>query len=368
MIKIGILTFHRAINFGAVLQAYALQNSIEKYDVMCEVIDYRCSFIENYYKPYSLKNLPTLKRFIATIVKNGKFINNRENFEKFINNSLKTSKIYYTKEELEKDKNKYNSYIVGSDQIWNYQTAEFDNTYFLNFESDNFKKNSYAASFGIKDIPKNLKDEYKKRLENFKNISVREKEGQEIVSNILGKEVPIVLDPTLLLNSDEWSRLAISPIEKEKYILVYLIAETKEILDIARKLSKENNLKIIYINDKFYKRKKMENRRKVDIYEWVTLFKNASFIVTNSFHGLCFSINFEKEFYMQLLPEPAKVNSRLENILKKFELEDREIRTIKELYKVKKIDYSVVNKILEQERKCSHKYLSNIIISIKDKN
>ncbi|WP_040373720.1 polysaccharide pyruvyl transferase family protein, partial [Peribacillus psychrosaccharolyticus] len=247
----------------------------------------------------------------------------------------------------------------GSDQVWNYLTAGFDKSYFLDFVQDKSKKNSYAASFGVDSIPETYKKDYYKLLSDFQNISVREQQGADIVKDVLEVNPPVLLDPTLMLNREEWNRVSSKNKENAEYLLLYLIAESKSIISLAKRVAKERNLKIIYISDRLYKSTGMDNRSKVGVDEWVNLFLNASFIVTNSFHGVAFSINFQKEFYMQYLPGNAKVNSRLENILELTGLKDRFVSDFEKI-NIDHIDYSKVNKILQQEREKSIKYLKNV--------
>ncbi|WP_377887504.1 polysaccharide pyruvyl transferase family protein [Alkalihalobacillus sp. R86527] len=360
--KCGILTFHRAQNFGAILQAYALQQSVEKLGAECEVIDYRSPHIEKYYQPITLKTLPSIKKMAAIVIKNGRVKNNRDNFDLFTNNHLKTSSIIYEdKGQLENSKERYDKFITGSDQVWSYLTAGFDKSYFLDFVDKKEKKHSYAASFGVESIPTEYKKEYTDMLKDFENISLREEQGAQILNELLSIDPLVVLDPTMLLNKTEWSEISHETSEDQEYLLLYVIAESKSILSLAKEIAKKRDLKIIYINDRLYKRSGMENRSKISVDEWIALFLNANCIVTNSFHGVAFSINFQKDFFMQYLPEPAKVNSRLENILNKFELNARHITDIYNFDKVEDINYSQVHKILESERSIALDYLSEVI-------
>ncbi len=366
--KCGVLTFHRAQNYGAILQAYALQKSIHKIGVDCELVDYRCPFIEKYFQPFSIKSFKNFKKIAAIVLLNGRVIDNRSNFEDFINNYLKTSsEVITSSDELDELNSIYDTFITGSDQVWSYLTAGFDKSFFLDFVDDKNKKNAYAASFGVEKLPDELKLEYKKLLSNFANISVREEQGADIVKELLEIEPLVVLDPTLLLDKNEWLKISSGNYEEQEYLLLYVIAESKSILDLARKIARKNNLKIVYINDRLYKRFGMENKSKLKVTDWVSLFLNAKYIVTNSFHGVAFSINFQKEFFMKYLPEPAKVNSRLQNILDLFELEDRHVKNLNCLDQIERIDYVKVNRLLEVERKKSIEYLNSIFTNCIDK-
>lgn len=360
--KCGIITFHRAINFGAILQTYALQSSLEKLGVDCEVIDYRSEFIERYYQPLSLNKLPNIKRVLAIVLKNGVISENRQSFIDFSEKYLKRSTIIYkSKQDMKKSNEKYDVFISGSDQVWSYITAGFDKNYFLDFVTDEKKKSSYAASFGVENIPEEYKKEYIKLLSSYENVSVREEQGAKIIRELLGTTPQVVLDPTLLLDRNEWEKIASGKSENQRYLLLYLIAESKKIITMAKKIAKERNLKIIYINDRWYKRRGMESRSKTSVNDFINLFLNADCVVTNSFHGICFSINFKKEFFVQLLPEPAKVNSRLENILNMFNLSDRRVEDLQTLKLMQPINYKVVHKKLNDERMKAKEYLNGVI-------
>ncbi|QFF98026.1 polysaccharide pyruvyl transferase family protein [Psychrobacillus glaciei] len=362
--KCGIITFHRAHNYGGILQAYALSNVIKKMGVECEIIDYRCEFIEKLYQPYSLRNLPSAKMFASIVLRNGAFKKDTKVFQDFRSDYLPLSlKAYNNSVQLKELNKEYDVFITGSDQVWSYFTGGFDSAYFLSFVDDVSKKNAYAASFGVSTIPESFVIEYKERLRDFNTITLRETQGKDIIENLLGEKHPVVLDPTLLLDYKDWSILISNNYKytNTKYLLVYLIAESKETLDLARKIAKEHDLVIFYISNRIYKKRDMINMSEVSVNDWLDLFYNASFIVTNSFHGVAFSINFKKQFFMQLLPGNAKVNSRLENILKKFRLENRQINNIEKIELIPNIDYEEVEVILESERNKSKKYLKKII-------
>lgn len=360
--KIGIITFHEAINFGAVLQTYALQKTVQKFNVECDIIDYKNDKFKIDYKAFNKNNIKGVNSFIKELsylyIKSVK----RSKFKKFINNNIQLSKIVDSQNMLSKINNEYHKFITGSDQVWNLGCTNNDVNYFLDFVTCISKKNSYAASFGIAEIPNEQKDKYKKLLKSFNNISVREIQGAKIVKDLVNRDASVNLDPTLLLNKEEWSIVCnnINSI-KEDYILVYLMAHSDTIMRFAEDLSKKTACKIIHINSNIIKRASGKYIRTAGPSEFIKLFIEAKYIVTNSFHGTVFSINFNKNFFVELLPPPAKVNSRLENVMDLFDLRDREIINGKNDNILKNIDYREVNYILNNERKKSLEYLKSII-------
>ncbi len=357
--KCGIITFHRAINYGGVLQALALQHAIKAQNVDVEIIDYYAPAIENLYRPSVLKrlSLQNIKRIISILLYNGTIFFNNEGFAAFRSQYLNTSaQKYYDGAQLKQSQ--YDLYIAGSDQIWSPVCAGFDKNYFLSFVEESKKKTSYAASFGVGEIPDALTCEYFDLLNDFQSISVREADGAAIIKNVLGKDVPIVLDPTLLLTKEQWSAYAEdTPCAPEKYILLYMISEDQELVNKAIEFSKKTGLKVYYINDRLYRTKGVTNLRKVSPNKWLRLFMDAEFVFTNSFHGVSFSINFQKKFLIHRLKANVKANSRINNILDLLSLEHRSDFDLIE----QDIDYPSVTTRLENEREKSFAYLNSIL-------
>ena len=350
---IRIITFDKAINYGAVLQTYALYNKLKRLDSNTFVIDYENCYIKD---AFTVKRPPVrlgIGKFLDDLFYAIQLFFKKAKFKRF------------RKRNLRYNEDKYDSkskYITGSDQVWNYRLTDFDKAYFLDFVQDNSKKYSYAASFGFDVIPDEYLEEYKKLLMDFNRISVRENQGAAIIKKLTGKDVPVLLDPTFLKNKNEWLKMIKYKSYSKKYILMYLMVESKTIIEFAKKLSEEKGLELLYICDARNKSIKFAKYlRRVGPEEWINLFLDAEFIITNSFHGIAFSINFNKLFFTELLPEKFKVNSRIKNILDLFKLRDREIVNGKNNNVDKSIDYNKVNEILEKEKQKSIEYLKSIV-------
>ncbi len=360
--KVGILTFHRAINYGAVLQAYALNESIKNIGYAPVTIDYKNPHIEKIYDPIHF-NYRSLKSFIGGVLTYNRRQKKKKSFEDFRTKFFVLDQIsdLYDKKYI-KHLNLYKKFLTGSDQVWNYAHTQFDKAYFLDFISDSSKKNSYAASFGFDWIPVEYVADYKKLLEDFNHISVREEQGAAIIKRLLNRKAEVVLDPTMLLSKNDWVKISEDyRREKRDYILIYQVATSQSLLDFAVNLSKETNREIICISDALRKRIKATYVAGVGPQEFLGLLKNAKYIITNSFHGTAFSINFNKLFFVEMLPPPAKVNSRLENILDTFNLRSRQIINGNNDNIFNEIDYTTVNKKLELERQRSLNYLKRIL-------
>lgn len=357
--KCGVLTFHRASNYGAVFQTYALQRFLNSNGIESEVIDYRCPFIEKHITP---------KRFIEWIrpfnmyrllFKNAYILDNRKNFAEFVKNYIPVSDEEYNPDNIKNANELYDIFIVGSDQIWSNYCAGFDKNYFLEFVNDKKKKNSYSASFGFVEWPVGLEDEYHRLLADFNAISIREVQGAKLVNRWNDIKAEWTLDPVFLLSKEEWISIT-APIENRKpYLVLYLMTETKSIIQYAKKVAKERNLEVIYVSERLLNHCGMKNKKKSTPVEWLSLINSAEFIVTNSFHGTALSIILEKDFSVELLPEPSKVNSRITDVLHKLNLSGRIINNNN--CDLKRINYAYVNKHLHNYSVESKEYLLKIL-------
>jgi len=360
--KVGVITYHRAHNYGGVLQAYALSKTIEKIGHEVKVIDYKCQFIEKQYKKITFKNIPKLKKLASILIHNGNTIHNGANFECFVKNYISTTdRTYSNYDDLVNVNADFDLFITGSDQVWSPYCSGFDTSYFLDFVSDDRKKNAYAASFGVESIDDKLVGKYKELISSFNSISVRESTGKKIVSSLVNRDVPIVLDPTLLLNKSDWINIVNDKFKSRKYILLYMIAESKGTIELAKSIGEKLGLEVIYISDRLFKRKGVTTLSGLSVNDWLSLFYHANYIVTNSFHGVAFSINFNKDFYVQFLPGRAKTNTRIENIMENYGLMERLLNSkTTSLSEYPSINnYSSINEVLDKSRDMSLLYLSS---------
>lgn len=356
--KIATLTFHRTTNYGALFQTFALQKVLENLGYETEVLDYRCDTIEKRYQKPSFFFFLKPKNIARIILKNSYIRDNRNSFRSFLKR-IKISAKTYTSCNVFSANSIYDKFIVGSDQVWNWECMGSDANYFLKFTEPS-KRLSYAASFGITDVPKDKIEWYKKLLVEFGKVSVRESSGKELFVKLTGRTPEVVLDPTLLLNS-EWIEIALSlrRIIAEKYILIYLMKETSTIFRKAKEYARINGLKVVYINDRLFGHLGITSLYYTSPEQWLNLFYYAECIFTNSFHGTIFSINMHKIFWVETLPPPSKVNSRILDILYLLGLESRIIGS-ESIVDNTQIDYQKVESILSSQRKSSMEFLKNI--------
>lgn len=360
--NIGIITFHRARNYGAVLQAYALMTYINKNfdDVKAEIIDYRCKYIEDFYKPIIRKNGP--KNFIIDVLSKNRIVKRNNCFQEFVDNFLNVTS---SCDETNVQNLRLDRYIAGSDMIWHWHTTEdgeyFDDAYFLNFVADDSKKFSYAASFGTEDLPEKYLEHYRKVLSGFNAISVREKSGVDLIKNLTGKDAKCNIDPTLLFEGDEWRKIAVKPSER-KYVLLYEVGEiSQELRNAADRIAAQKGCKVITLFSEF--RPLQYVRTKNGIFgfsprEFLGWIDNAEYVLTNSFHGTAFSIIFHKQFLSEI--NTWSKNNRSLELMKTVGLESRALEG-SDLKIDNIIDWNEVGARLNKERDKSYKVIENIV-------
>ena len=366
MEKVGIITLHRVRNYGSVLQAYALQEVIKKMGYNVELIDYYPKRLTIYQMLLGIKNkFPKfensfLLRTMARIIIFPSYIKRYFSFRKFVSRYLYTSSKTYKTDNDFKLVDKYDIYCTGSDQVWNSEwNGKFDTPFYLAFAPNDKNKIAYSASFGRINLNKEEIKQIKPYLKRYSNISLREKSGLRILKEI-GLKGTQVLDPTLLFDKNDWLKIASKKFQTKKYILVYNLNRNQKIDKYAYNLSMKTGLPIKYITYQlhdFYKKGKMYCSPKVE--DFLSLFANASYIVTDSFHATAFSLNFNINF---IIVYPEKFSTRLQSILQLCNLENRVAKDENDLSIIdKNINFKECNKLLEQERNKSLKWLENAL-------
>ena len=351
--NIGIITFHRALNYGAVLQAYALQYFLREMDIDSRIIDYRCKEIEYFYKPIKANPIKNTKKFLKECIFYMFNKIKRKKFMRFLNKNLLFTKKIDTKADMLNLNALFDCFITGSDQVWNNRWTGFDGTFFLDF-AESKKKNSYAASFGFSSVPREYEKLYKKYLSDFNLLSVRELDGVEIVKHLTGKNAVLSIDPTCLISREEWIRVAKLPKEKD-YVLLYLLEQSPYLEGIAKELAARRGIKVITIVDGLKKKKGIKKYGFLGPDEFLGLFHNARYIVTNSFHGLMFSVIFRKEFYISYQRYSGAPNSRLKSFIANYKLERRVLSENQPLFE-EQIDYDEIESIIKLSKENSKNY------------
>lgn len=333
MSKIGILTFHKVYNYGAAIQAYALQSFLENSGYAVEIIDFIKIKQKDYTNVISIHN--GLKRFLKTIMLFTVLkerIGRKKRFDDFFERQLIISNQRYLNENsLIKANEKYDTFIVGSDQVWNTRKeSDFSSAYLLDFVQDEKKKIAYAPSIGIAD-KKDLMI-YKELLQRFDVLSCREVGGARILQEITGKEVKSVLDPTLLVSRESLEALT-RKIHNEPYILYYSLDgydKKKRNMDILEYLRDRYSLEVRIITPEWpFHKNYGKDVRNAGPKEFLSLIKYASLVCTNSFHGTALSLKFEKPLYV--LEDKGIKDERKRSILKQVGALDRLISCVDDL-------------------------------------
>ena len=371
--KVGIITRHAIANYGSVLQTYATQKSFEKLGYDSEIINYirkdeqgkniaYANLKSNRNKKWN-KNIVTRTLYIAMQAPNYEY--SYKCFQKFRKELLNETQMFYESiDELKQNLPNDDIYCTGSDQVWTSMGLyQYDETYFLKFVPEGIPCITYASSFGREEINTELDKNLKELLKNYKKILVREDSAVKIIKEKGYKNVEQVLDPTLLLNKEEWNNVASKKKKRKKYILIYQLQKNKLFDNYAKKLAKKLNLQLIRISPStsgFLKSGKfvyMPNPK-----EFLNYFKEAELIITDSFHGTVFSLIFEKRFIDIL---PPKTGTRIKSILHLTGLEDRILKEYSDFTLAdKEINYIPVREILEKERKRSLAQLQEVLEEI----
>lgn len=318
--KIGILTFPGSTSYGASLQMFALYTSLKKMGFDVEVINYMNDFMKH------RRHVKKTRTNLHELINNIRLLPKVLEFRRFEKNIVKyPSKQIGSTDEITHVAGRYDFVICGSDQVWNPLVTGRDYNYFLNFITDSSKKVAYAPSFGLTKLPEDVVEKTRDALSSFKKISVREQSGKEILKSLLGRECPIVCDPTFLLSKEEWKRLE-SPIQvPDKYVFYFMLNNDPIAREFAEEYSEKYNMPIICVigtvnKNKYTKR----DYRYIDPSKWLYAIDHATCVITDSFHGTAFSIIFDKESYISLA---SSTNSRICNLLSTFNLQQRALNS-----------------------------------------
>lgn len=357
--KVGVITFHSANNYGATLQTWALQKVLKDYGLDAGVINYHPNIIDRLYDPMMCKQgirRKIKKLRISMFNRQGLIRYNK--FQNFLNNNFNLIGDFKTYDELQKAKLNLDAYIVGSDQVWNpSHTGGFDPAYFLDFAEEGKKRISYAASIGKDFIHTTYKKDFRKSLENFTAISVREKSILAPVKELTTKPVQVVLDPTMLLRKEDYEEIKVKSDVKEPYILVYMIEKNDQVMAFANKISVALGLPIIRRRSAKGKLNELPPFYTADAGEFLGLIESAEYVITNSFHGTVFSILYGKPFVSML---HSDTGSRTEDLLNMLNLQSHILNNKNEFndFKMFQIENPVqLRKKIDKLQKTSYEFL-----------
>ncbi len=373
MKKIGIITFHASHNCGSIMQSYALQKVISK-KLNCEAEIINFSSIGQQ-KLYSVtgknKNTKQIIKNIILLPVKKQLLMIHKDYEIYINNNLRLSKKKYTyTEDLKEIENHYDAFICGSDQIWNIKCPDYDDAYFLPSVTKKTKI-AYAPSFGAMRIEKYTTDveKYQRMLDTFTALSIREFNGKKWLQELSKRKVELVLDPTLLLDCEDYLEIEDKSQEiKQDYIFYYSPCYDKKATKVVDKISKKYNMPVVVWNAKewivrgmIFRGYKTPYHQNPGIY--LNMIRNAKIVFTTSFHGAIFSTHFRKKFWVLKVGGMKEDDDRVYTLLKQLGLLNRFLEV--DNYDINKIfcdvDYNEYEKRLKILREKSMEFLSQYV-------
>jgi hypothetical protein len=351
--RIGILTASHTNNNGTDIQAYAMQeiflSELREVDSV-EIINYRCPGLERnnrILKNNSLSDILHIPQKILNKLYHNLF---RKKYFKF---SSKRFSKYNISDVV------YDLIVVGSDQLWNLKLTDKDYNFYLDFET-NCKKYSYAVSFGHSDLQKfNEEFHISSILKHFSCVSVRETSSIEQLKKINVKSRHD-LDPILMLTDEMRTRIETVPQMHKEYVLLYFIKLNYEAIEWAQKYASKYDVEIILISDSLKKFQGIKCINSVSVEKWTGYIKNAKLVITNSYHGLSYSIVSQTDFYYVDINNAVQENNRMIDLLDYFCLKNRIWNKNLEIQDVN-VNWDYVNNKLRIKRKESQKYIQKIL-------
>lgn len=372
--KTALITYHAAHNNGSFLQAFATQKAIEQLGHECDIIDFSTPRQQYLYDVYKKVSGPKdIAKNLYAFFHHRLIQRRHDDFVSLQHQALiLTPKFYETVVQLEELNGKYDVFVSGSDQIWNTDAWDYSDAYLLDFVHQG-RKISYASSMGghilEKKDDKVLADHYAKLLADYQAIGVRELSAQRYLQPLVKRPVEQVLDPTLLLEAESYDSITAKLLVHEPYIFYYAI-DSIELNDSAAKAvqafaqSKGLPVYVMFTGNKSYGLKKygFHLLEVAAPNHYLSLIKNAEYVLSASFHGTAFSIKFEKQFYVVRGKRNGKVNmdDRMSSLLMLCGLESRQLIE-DEMWDDSAIDYRSVNEKLDREIERSKQYLQHAL-------
>lgn len=352
--RVGIITFHGALNFGSVLQAYALQSAVNDLGNHVRIIDYRAED----YEQYRLIQPEHPRQTLRTFLNYSGFVFRKKKFESFTDSYLKLSDEQYSwKNEKSMGclADQFDCFICGSDQIWNLDcTLGAVGPYFLAFAGEK-RRVAYAPSLAHTSFKEENfnKDIVSELLSKFDYLSVREEETVPLFQPLVDKKIEVVLDPTLLLGADDYSQLVQNEVVDGDYIFVYLLRDCPELIESASKLAESSGKSVVYVSEKKLPIPNGKNLFGIGPEEFVSLIAHADLVLTNSFHATVFSVLFHKPFRVYATDRSG---ARMRDLLGNLGLSSRCVDTVC-TDEVELADWPDVDRSLDALREHSWSYL-----------
>lgn len=347
---IGTLTFQDALNYGAILQCYALQQSIMKLGYETEVLNYASQVIRASNWPQKVGAAKSLREAVKILAKARYLKDRKSSFDTFKNDCLVLSDEFGA-DGFSHNAKRYAKVIVGSDQVWNPVLTHGDMHYFLEGAGAAMKKVSYAASVGLSDIPNPYAMKIRELLSGFCNITVREEKAAEALEKLTNTRPDVVCDPVMLLQPAEWEQLIENDALVEEPCVVYyaLGLPNRKTLEMCRDYAGSKDMRLVVLHNSPAKLRGCISDNSCDPRQWLRYLKSAETIVTSSFHGACFALIFHRQLICVKSKQNGDVSSRITNLFQRFGLDERITGDFAEQL-ASRIDWDSVASTLTRER------------------
>lgn len=363
--KIAIMTWLYNGNYGTVLQAYALHTFVKNAGYDVENINYKSSLKTKLKNWIVNKNSPALfvGKFKEKFSKTDSVANEKrnENFSDFLKSNIKRTELASSPDELLKFGNNYDAFICGSDQIWS--PYLMNPPYFLSFVPDNKPKIAYAPSFGVTSTSAKKEKMICDFVKRFDYVSVREKQGSDFLKRITGRDYPVMVDPTMLLERKDWEKCIGDRIEKEKYIFCYMLTYNQKYVNAVKEYADKNKLKVILIKkDIGFENTGFTIVEDAGPQQWLNYIKYAENVFTDSFHGAIFSIIYHKELVLFKRfsdKSGASQNSRIYTLTEMLNIKDRIVdeASLDKIGNMSAVDFEKTDCIMQTNAKKSGDWL-----------
>lgn len=370
--KVGVITLHNSPNYGSCLQTYATQVVLARVGANAEIIDYYRkdaipeNEVDRALNGQLVKKMPIFKvpgvKQIAKIPVSRMVARRRAPLDEFRHSKLAlTERSYYSAEELDANPPVADVYCTGSDQVWNsIWNNGFDRAFYLSFAPEGKRKIAYAASIGKAKLEDWEAEPMRKALSSYSCISVREQEAADLLESIGVHGAVPVIDPTLMLNREDWEVIADGWVSLEPYILVYQLNRNAEFDSYVQKVAKKTGLKVMRIAYGVHEKRSGENAVVCpSVGRFLSLFLGAEIVITDSFHGTAYSVNLGKKF---VAISPGRFNGRIANLLAMTGLEDHWLQSFKNLELAEaSFNHGSVKNVLDSKRREATVFLDNAV-------
>lgn len=385
MKPIGLVTCYFHHNYGSMLQAYATEMIMQRMNlpyqtIACKApIDYMMGnkllyivkklMIGDWKMRLGKMKIENVKKNDPVFAKNWEIRN--QCFDNFANIVFHVSPYCKNRNELTKMANDYSAFLVGSDQLWRTDSVEHG-YYTLEWVPDGIRKIAYSTSIGVKKVPWFQVEKNKRFMNRFDYIALREQSACDLVYQLTGRKVPVVLDPTLLFTGEQWMHIQQEePLTNDKYIFCYLLGDNPEQRELIKQIKQKSGLKIValqQLDDYILSDEGFADEAPYNVgpAEFLNYIRNAEYVFTDSFHCSVFSILYKKNFFtFSRFSETAKqsTNTRVDNLLNLTGLSNKRMtpeRTADDVIDFP-VNFTGVDKRLEKLRESSMEYLKNAL-------